>query len=370
LKKVTKPFTNLFIQLDKKVLYRWSMGEDPNGELSLIKKFCDKGLKTTSWENVTTLVNVTTAENAVIARNVTSLKNVTRTVYSKPCRFLFHGTSLSDTVVGVIMLAVALTILCTCLILIVKLLHSLLKGKIAVVIRKSFNSDFPKPFGFLTGYVAILVGAGMTVLVQSSSIFTSAMTPLVGMGVVSVDRIYPLTLGSNIGTTFTSILAAMASSSDKLAYALQISFCHLFFNISGILLFYPVPYLRRVPIRLARGLGNTTAEYRWFAIAYLIVCFGLIPILVFALSLAGWRVFVGVTVPIAGVGLFVGFVNAMQRVLPGYLPKCLRSWEWVPMCCKSLRPYNKLFSYVCICKKAAALRRRSTIDGTEPPPTV
>jgi len=304
-----------------------------------------------------------------MGQNVTVLQNVTRTVYSKPCRFLFHDTGLSDTIVGVIMLVIALVILCMCLILIVKLLHSLLKGKIAIIIRKTFNSDFPKPFGFLTGYVAILVGAGMTVLVQSSSIFTSAMTPLVGMGVVSVDRIYPLTLGSNIGTTFTSILAAMASSSDRLAYALQISFCHLFFNISGILIFYPIPQLRRIPIRLARGLGNTTAEYRWFAIAYLIVCFGCIPILVFGLSFAGWRVFVGVLVPIVVVGLLVGVVTLLQRKFPGYLPKFLRTWEWVPPCCRSLEPYDKLFSLLClkVCRKARKESSMNECNGAQPP---
>ena len=130
--------------------------------------------------------------------------------------------------------------------------------------------------------------------------------------------------------------------------------CHLFFNISGILIFYPIPQMRRIPIRLARGLGNTTAEYRWFAIAYLIVCFGCIPILVFGLSLAGWRVFVGVTVPIVVIGLFVGVVTVMQRKCSGYLPKCLRTWEWVPACCRSLKPYDKLFSLICLrmCRKS------------------
>ena len=46
----------------------------------------------------------------------------------------------------------------------------------------------------------------MTFLVQSSSVFTSALTPLVGLGVISVERVYPLTLGSNIGTTTTALL--------------------------------------------------------------------------------------------------------------------------------------------------------------------
>lgn len=44
----------------------------------------------------------------------------------------------------------------------------------------SRSVDFPYPFTWLAGYLAVLVGAGMTFLVQSSSVFTSAITPLVG----------------------------------------------------------------------------------------------------------------------------------------------------------------------------------------------
>lgn len=110
-------------------------------------------------------------------------------------------------------------------------------------------ADFPFPFGWVTGYIAIMVGAGMTFIVQSSSVFTSAITPLVGkralppwagrsggmawthdpdcgstgIGVISLERAYPLTLGSNIGTTTTSILAAMASPGDTLANSLQVN---------------------------------------------------------------------------------------------------------------------------------------------------
>ena len=57
----------------------------------------------------------------------------------------------------------------------------------------------------------MLVGACLTVIVQSSSVFTSTLSPLAGAGLVSLERVYPLTLGSNIGTTTTSLLAAFAS---------------------------------------------------------------------------------------------------------------------------------------------------------------
>ena len=45
----------------------------------------------------------------------------------------------------------------------------------------------------------IVFGALVTFLVQSSSVFTATVTPLVGAGVLTLERAYPLTLGSNIG---------------------------------------------------------------------------------------------------------------------------------------------------------------------------
>ena len=222
-----------------------------------------------------------------------------------------------------------------------KTLHSLLRGQIALMIRKTFNSDFPKPFTFLTGYLAILVGAGLTILVQSSSIFTSAITPLVGLGIVGLERVYPLTLGANIGTTATGILAAFASDGEKLNLALQIALCHLFFNISGIIIWYPIPQLRRVPIKFAKALGNTTAEYRWFAIAYLFVVFFILPGAIFGLSLAGWKIFAGIMVPIVVFFLVIIIINIMQDKKQNWLPSRLQTWKWLPEPLRSLEPYDR-----------------------------
>ena len=160
-------------------------------------------------------------------------------------------------------------------------------------------------------------------LVQSSSISTSALTPLIGVGVVSLERAFPLTLGANIGTTATGILAALASSSN-LDKALQIALCHLYFNISGILVWYPIPYMRQVPISLAKTLGNKNAKYRWFAVVYLVLAFFLLPETVFRLSLAGWQILLGVAIPFILLLLFVLIVNILQRKAPQYLPKVLR----------------------------------------------
>ena len=334
LKVVTEPFTKLIIQIDKKVITKIALKKADSGKVSLIKhcKVEEIVEKNISFTNAT-------IKDFIYEDNVT--------VEREPkCSFLFADTSLSDTEVGVILLVISIVLLCICLICIVKILRSMLRGQMATIIKKTINADFPGPFRHLTGYLAILVGAGLTMLVQSSSIFTSALTPLIGVGVVSLERAFPLTLGANIGATATGILAALASSSN-LDKALQIAFCHLFFNISGILLWYPIPYFRRVPISLANTLGNKTAEYRWFAVAYLVLAFLLLPAAVFGLSLAGCPILVGVLAPpFILLLLFVIIVNILQRKAPRYLPKVLRDWEWLPEPIRSLCSLDKLSSIV------------------------
>jgi solute carrier family 34 (sodium-dependent phosphate cotransporter) len=126
---------------------------------------------------------------------------------------------------------------------------------------------------------------------QSSSVFTSTLNPLVGLGLIEIDRVFPLVLGSNIGTTVTGILASFSVSSQSFPVALQIALCHTLFNVTGIVIWYPIPFVRKIPLLLAKRLGNASAKYRWFAIVYLVNFYFLVPIVVFALSLAGWYLF-------------------------------------------------------------------------------
>uniref|UniRef100_A0A673X1B0 Sodium-dependent phosphate transport protein 2A n=1 Tax=Salmo trutta TaxID=8032 RepID=A0A673X1B0_SALTR len=301
------------------------------------------GLMTHLAHIVVTSFNIQTGEDApellkVITEPVTKL--IIQVLIS---RHLFADAHLSDLTVGLILLAGSLALLCTCLVLLVKLLNSLLQGQVAKVIQKVINTDLPYPFGWLAGYLAMFVGAGMTFVVQSSSVFTSALTPLIGIGVISLERAYPLTLGSNIGTTTTALLAALASPGDKLAAAIQIALCHFFFNILGILLWYPIP-VTRVPICMARALGERTAKYRWFAVLYLLICFLLLPSLVLGLSLAGWRVMVGVGAPFVGVTVFIALVNLMQAHSPGHLPARLQSWDFLPRWMRSLKPLDRVIT--------------------------
>ncbi|XP_059202488.1 sodium-dependent phosphate transport protein 2A [Centropristis striata] len=332
LKVITEPVTKLIIQLDNCVITGIAMGHEDMRNRSLVKEWCQTDL-------------------VMSTGNVSSDHCGSSQDLSQPslkCRHLFVSSGLSDLTVGLILLAGSLAVLCSCLLLLVKLLNSLLKGQVAKVIHKVINTDLPYPCGWLAGYMAMFVGAGVTFVVQSSSVFTSAMTPLVGIGVISLERAYPLTLGSNIGTTATALLAALASPGNKLAAALQIALCHLFFNVFGILLWYPLPFMR-LPIRMARVLGERTAKYRWFAVLYLLLCFLLLPSLVLGLSLAGWRVMAGVGAPFLGVTVFIALVNVMQARSPRHLPTQLQSWDFLPQWMRSLKPLDRLITKATVC---------------------
>jgi sodium-dependent phosphate cotransporter len=156
-----------------------------------------------------------------------------------------EALGFADPTVGLLLAAAALLLMCGCLLTIVHILNSVLGGRIAGLVKTCINADLPH-VPWLTGYLAMMVGALLTFLLQSSSVFTSTLTPLAGAGLVSLERAYPLTLGSNIGTTTTSIIASLAADSTRRQPSLQIALVHLFFNLSGMLVFYVIPAFRYV----------------------------------------------------------------------------------------------------------------------------
>ncbi|XP_034044563.1 sodium-dependent phosphate transport protein 2B-like [Thalassophryne amazonica] len=354
---ITDVLTESVIQLDESVISGVAIGDPEARNKSLIKIWCQSFTNTTSV-NVTVPgpENCSSLTFCWVEGNLTfTMKNISETYNIQKCKHLFVDVSLSDLEAGLILLLLSLLVLCSCLVLIVKLLNSMLKGQVAAVIKKTLNTDFPFPLGWITGYVAILVGAGMTFIVQSSSVFTSAITPLVGIGVISIERAYPLSLGSNIGTTTTAVVAAMGSPGETLANALQIALVHFMFNISGIILWYPIPFTR-VPIWLAKGLGNTTATYRWFAVVYIVGCFFLLPLIIFSLTLAGWQVLVSVGTLLIVMTTLIMVINLLQKKNPECLPAALHSWDFLPPWTRSLAPWDRLIGGItakCCCLVAA-----------------
>ena len=133
-----------------------------------------------------------------------------------------------------------------------------------------------RTLGAGSGLVAIVLGMIITVAVQSSSITTSVLVPLAAAGVLSLENVYPITLGANVGTTVTALLASLATGSPA---AVTVALVHTLFNITGIALFYPVRSLRALPIRLATGLARIGAERRTWAVTYVLAMFLVIPLL-------------------------------------------------------------------------------------------
>lgn len=126
----------------------------------------------------------------------------------------------------------------------------------------------------------------------------------------------------------------------------------------------------RLPIRLARGLGNHTAKYRWFAILYLILCFLVLPLSVFGLSMAGWPVLVGVAVPIVVLLIVIIIINIMQKRWPDRLPKLLRNWDFLPLPLHSMAPWDRVITscfgvcgrHCCCCCKRCRREEKETKD--------
>ncbi|KAF6127236.1 solute carrier family 34 member 3 [Phyllostomus discolor] len=332
LKVLTQPLTHLLVQLDADVIASSAAGNATNS--SLIKRWCGTRADTAPGNS---------SNCAPAAAGPCPERNGSAPVERLPCYHLFAGTALTDLAVGCVLLAGSLLALCTCLVLLVRLLNSVLHGRVARAVRAVLNADFPFPVGWLSGYLAILVGAGLTFVLQSSSVFTAAVVPLLGVGVISLERAYPLLLGSNIGTTATALLAALASPSSMLLSALQVALIHFFFNLAGILLWYVVPALR-LPLPLAKRFGDLTARYRWVAVAYLLLSFLLLPLAAFGLSLAGDTVLAAVGGPLVTLVLLVVLVNVLQRRRSAWLPRPLRSWAWLPLGLRSLEPWDRLLS--------------------------
>jgi sodium-dependent phosphate cotransporter len=218
-----------------------------------------------------------------------------------PAFFQDGATQRDDNVAGGVCLFLSLVLLIMCLVGLVNVLQRGLNGMSTRVIYKATN---------VNGLIAIAIGAGITVLVQSSSITTSVLTPLVGVGCIQLEQMLPLTLGANIGTTVTGLLASLVSDSVN---ALQVALAHLFFNITGIIIWYPLPFMRKVPLNGARALGRATRRSKLVPVIYIILVFFCAPLILLALSAMFEQKTVGFTVlgsflVIFIVGLILRFV--------------------------------------------------------------
>ncbi len=193
------------------------------------------------------------------------VKAVVKPAVNQVKHFL-QGFELADGIVVTIMIVLALMGIFFALTFLTKVLKVLVLDRAEGAFTKNLRKS---------GMAAMAVGLMITVGVQSSSITTSLMVPLIGAGIVPLESAFAATLGANIGTTVTALLASMTGTPGAVTVALV----HLLFNISGILIIYPIAAVRRIPLRLATALAAATAEKKYYAILYMIGVFFVMPLL-------------------------------------------------------------------------------------------
>ena len=156
-----------------------------------------------------------------------------------------------------------------------------MRGAVQTRVERAVN----KALG-VNAVVSILIGAIVTIMVQSSSITTSLLVPLAGAGLLRLERAFPVTLGANIGTTVTGFLAALAVSGVNATAGLQIALVHLLFNLSGTLLIYPVAAVRNIPLNLSRQMTKLALRSRKLTLVWVALLFYGLPALGVVISRA------------------------------------------------------------------------------------
>ncbi|MGB7859812.1 MAG: Na/Pi symporter [Acidimicrobiia bacterium] len=174
---------------------------------------------------------------------------------------------------GAILLIAGILMIFVALWMITRQMRAVMSGRI----ENAINGVLSKG----AGAGAMLVGILMTVAVQSSSITTSILVPLVAAGVLTLRNAFPVTLGANVGTTVTALLASIAADTED---ALVIALAHVAFNVLGILIIYPWTKIREVPLKLAEWTASAAVKRKSVVVAYVVGLFIVAPLLVLLIT--------------------------------------------------------------------------------------
>lgn len=209
--------------------------------------------------------------NRLVGGESVSIKdfNVVKTV-TKPVVTLFKDIThvLPAPFDGIALIVLGIGLIFLTILFIGRLLKVLMVGRAKEILHTAIGR------GPIAGIVA---GTLITILVQSSSTTTSLMVPLAGAGVFGLAQVYPFTLGANIGTCVTALLAATAVSGAEAVPALEIAMVHLIYNALGVVVIYGIPFLCRLPIQGAEILADVASERKYLAFLYIIAVFFVVP---------------------------------------------------------------------------------------------
>jgi sodium-dependent phosphate cotransporter len=184
----------------------------------------------------------------------------------------FEGSSMSDGQIGAVVVVIGFLILAGSLIWFIQMLAKVFLGPTKVLVSRmlAFN-----------GYVNIVAGAVITFVVQSSTVVTCTLTPMAGLGVFTLEQVYPLIIGANLGTCGTALLASLVVG-DKQAVAVALA--HLWFNVFGIVLFYPVHLMRRPILSWARSIAYFSASWAVIGVVFILTTYLAIPVVLLGLE--------------------------------------------------------------------------------------
>lgn len=181
--------------------------------------------------------------------------------------FGFPSEWLFDTIGSPFLLAgIALCLLFASILIFRRLISDLLKAKSPEAFSRFFFRSPLKSFSW---------GLLTTAAIRSSTITTSVVVPIVAKKIVNLKQAAPFIMGANVGTTITAFIAAILQANATSAVSLAIA--HILFNVIGVLLFMPIPVLRKLPLELSEGLGKLTIKYRLAGFVYILVAFFFLP---------------------------------------------------------------------------------------------
>jgi len=190
---------------------------------------------------------------------------------------MFSSSLLQGALQGIVLIVIGVGIILFVVHSIGKILKKLMTGRALEIMNKAVGR------GPVSG-----IGAGslITILVQSSSTTTALIVPMAGSGVMTMKQVYPFTLGGNIGTTVTALLAATAITGPTAILALQIALLHFLFNVFAILIIFCIPLLRNIPPTIAEKMADMTQKNKWFVGAYILSMFFIFPLIALGISRA------------------------------------------------------------------------------------
>lgn len=208
--------------------------------------------------------------------------NFIKPLVKPPVGFMHESVlgALPDIASGIIMIVLGIIVIFLSITFMSKLLKILMVGRAKSILHHTIGRG-PK--------LGILSGTLITILVQSSSTTTSLIVPLAGNGIFSLRQVYPFTLGANIGTCITALLAATAITGANAVFALEIAIVHLSYNVLGVVIIYGVPFLRNIPLLLAEHLAEAASKRKLIALFYILTLFFLVPgLLILVGEALGW----------------------------------------------------------------------------------